>query len=288
MTEDGGTGVELIDTHCHLEAEAFADDMPAVLSQARAAGVTGLVAVGVSPTDFPDQCRAIRQARTAGLSVWPAFGTHPWWSDRVDVATALAGLDRQWESADPPVAVGEIGLDFARSGLDVEAQNALFTSQIDWAAERDLPVILHERQSADRLLYWLRRRRHAGGVVHGFTGSRQQAEQFIEQGFFLGVGGAITHPGAHRVHRMLRELPLESLVLETDAPNQPGHAHRGERNLPGYLPENLTALASLRNLAEGELLAQIERNVGRLFKGRLRYNAAGPPSTHPDSRNDLP
>ena len=266
--------MELIDTHCHLEAAAFRDDLAAVVQHAVERGVHGMVAVGVSPADFAAERDAVAVARRAGLSAWAAFGTHPWWADDVDVNAAIAGLDVAWTDDERPVAVGEIGLDFARDDIDAERQNALFTAQLDWAAERDLPVILHERKSADRLLYWLRRRQHAGGVVHGFTGSRQQAEQFIQQGFHIGVGGAITHPGAHRMHRMMRELPLEALVLETDAPNQPGHAHRGERNLPGYLPENLSALASLRGLEETELGEMIACNVGRLFKGRLRYNAA--------------
>ncbi len=247
-----------------------------MIAHARAQGVTGLVAVGVSPSDFTAQRDALARARASGVSAWGAYGTHPWWSGRVGIDEALAGLDRKWDLPERPVAVGEIGLDFARPGLDAGTQNALFTAQLDWAADHDLPVILHERKSADRLLYWLRRRRHAGGVVHGFSGSRQQAEQFIEQGVFLGVGGAITHPGAHRMHRMMRELPLEALVLETDAPNQPGYAHRGERNLPGYLGENLAALASLRGCGEAELLERLDRNVGQLFKGRLRYNAGFP------------
>lgn len=272
--EEAGYAMELIDTHCHLEAAAFVDDLPAVMRHAVEHGVVGVVAVGVSPDDFPAQRRAISVARQDGLAAWAAFGTHPWWADRVEAAEAVAGLEAQWAADERPVAVGEIGLDFARDDADFERQNALFTGQLDWAADHDLPVILHERQSADRLLYWLRRRRHAGGVVHGFTGSQQQAKQFIEQGFYIGVGGAITHPGAHRMHRMMRELPLDALVLETDAPNQPGHDHRGERNLPGYLPENLRALASLRGLDQGELAQVLARNTRQLFKERLRYNAA--------------
>ena len=266
--------MERIDTHCHLEADAFRDDLPAVMAHAAEQGVTGVVAVGVSPADFAAQRRAIGVAREAGLSAWAAFGSHPWWAERVEPDQAVTGLEAQVTAGEPPIAVGEIGLDFARDDVDAGRQNDLFIAQLDWAAARGLPVILHERKSADRLLYWLRRRPHAGGVVHGFTGSRQQAEQFIEQGLYIGVGGAITHPGAHRMHRMLRALPLEALVLETDAPNQPGHAHRGERNLPGYLPENLTALANLRSLDEGDLLAQLAENTRRLFKGRLGYNAA--------------
>jgi len=265
--------MRLIDTHCHLDAAAFDGELSAVASHAVGQGVAGVVAVGVSPDDFAAQRQALRVARQAGLSAWPAYGTHPWWAGEIEAEEAIAGLEAVWASDDRPVAVGEIGLDFARAEIPAERQNALFTAQLDWAAGHDLPVILHERKSADRLLYWLRRRRHAGGVVHGFTGSCQQAQRFIEQGFFIGVGGAITHPGAHRMHRMMRELPLEALVLETDAPNQPGHAHRGERNLPGYLPEHIAALARLRGLKEAELLDAIGANVERLFGRSLRYNA---------------
>ncbi|MDG4867808.1 TatD family hydrolase [Guyparkeria sp. 1SP6A2] len=258
--------MELIDTHCHLEAQAFAGDLPAVAAHAAAQGVTAMVSVGVSPADFPAQRAAMAVARSEGLRVAAAYGSHPWWVDRVSPSEAVDALD-QVHAANGAnlMAVGEIGLDFAGKAGDTDRQNALFVAQLEWAGHHGLPVILHERKSADRLLYWLRRRQHAGGVVHGFTGSLQQARQFIDQGLYLGVGGAITHPGAHRMHRMMRELPLDALVLETDAPNQPGHAHRDERNLPGYLPENLAALARLRDMEEGALLERINRNVHRLF-----------------------
>ncbi|WP_372590798.1 TatD family hydrolase [Guyparkeria sp.] len=260
----------LTDTHCHLEAKVFAGDLGKVARHALEHGVERLVAVGVSPEDFPAQRQAMDTVRAEGLPVLPAFGSHPWWADRVDPETAIAALDRLWLGEETPcdepamVAVGEVGLDFA-ADVEPDRQNALFVAQLDWAGAHGLPVILHERKSADRLLYWLRRHRHAGGVVHGFVGSVQQAKQFIDEGFFIGVGGAVTHPGAHRVHRMIRQLPLEALVLETDAPNQPGHAHRGERNLPGYLPENLDALARLRDMEIGELAAVIDGNTARLF-----------------------
>ncbi len=262
--------VQLTDTHCHLEAEAFAADLEQVARHAAGRGVGRLVAVGVSPADFPAQRRAIETVRSQGLDVLPAFGTHPWWADQVEPRGATDALDRLWPGEGVPcdgpamVAVGEVGLDFA-TDIDAERQNALFVAQLDWAGAHGLPLVLHERKSADRLLYWLRRRSHAGGVVHGFVGSVQQAVQFIDLGFFIGVGGAITHPGAHRVHRMIRQLPIEALVLETDAPNQPGHAHRGERNLPGYLPENLEALARLRDMGVDELAEIVEGNARRLF-----------------------
>lgn len=258
--------MERIDTHCHLEAQAFAEDLPTVVAHAIAQGVTALVAVGVSPADFAAQADGMAVARSAGLRVAAAYGSHPWWVDGVSPDEAVDALDRVCAAdGSTMVAVGEIGLDFGEKQSDAERQNALFVAQLEWAGHHGLPVILHERKSADRLLYWLRRRKHAGGVVHGFTGSLQQARQFIDQGLYLGIGGAITHPGAHRMHRMMRELPLDALVLETDAPNQPGHAHRGERNMPGFLPENLAALARLRQMDEEALLARINRNTQQLF-----------------------
>jgi TatD DNase family protein len=254
----------LTDTHCHLEASAFAEDLPAVARHARGQGVARVIAVGVSPADFPAQRRAVATAAREGVEVRPAFGTHPWWAGGVGADQAVAALDAVSEQVPVMVGVGEIGLDFA-CGVDADRQQALFLAQLDWAFAAGLPVILHERKSADRLFYWLRRRRHAGGVVHGFVGSIRQAERFIDQGLFIGVGGAITHPGAHRVHRLVRALPPERLLLETDAPNQPGHAHRGERNLPGYLPEHLTALAGLKRMDEDELASILEANARVLF-----------------------
>ncbi|MGM0516255.1 MAG: TatD family hydrolase [Pseudomonadota bacterium] len=254
----------LTDTHCHLDASAFADDLPVVARHASEQGVSRLVSVGVSPADFPAQRRAMATVAQEGVEVWPAFGTHPWWAGEVSDDQAVAALDAVREHVPGMVAVGEIGLDFG-CNVDADRQQALFLAQLEWAGARGLPVILHERKSADRLFYWLRRRQHAGGVVHGFVGSFRQAERFIDQGFFIGVGGAITHPGAHRVHRLVRELPPERLLLETDAPNQPGHAHRGERNLPGYLPEHLTALARLKGMDEGELASILEASARVLF-----------------------
>jgi len=254
----------LTDTHCHLEATAFAEDLPVIARHARARGVGRMVAVGVAPRAFAAQRRAVATVAETGIEVRPAFGTHPWWAGEVDAETAVAALDDVRGAVPDLVAVGEVGLDFVVE-VDADRQQGLFVAQLDWAAAHGLPLILHERKSADRLLYWLRRRRHAGGVVHGFVGSAQQAGQFIDQGFFIGVGGAITHPGAHRVHRLVRDLPTDALLLETDAPNQPGHAHRGERNLPGYLPEHLEALARLKEMQVDDLAATLEANADRLF-----------------------
>ncbi|MFW6042031.1 MAG: TatD family hydrolase, partial [Guyparkeria sp.] len=151
--------VPLTDTHCHLEAEALAGDLAQVARHAVKQGVGRLVAVGVSPQAFAAQREAMDAVRAGGLPVLAAFGTHPWWAERVDPETAIEALDGLWSDDTGPearerpmVAVGEVGLDFAVD-IDADRQNALFVAQLDWAGAHGLQLILHERKSADRLLY---------------------------------------------------------------------------------------------------------------------------------------
>lgn len=264
----------LIDTHCHLDDPSFVVDFPAMIERARAASVTGLVAVGTAPASWPTQIVRARQARMAGISTGVALGIHPWWAEQVD-DEGFACLQNWLEDSDAfgcpsdwLVAIGEIGLDFDREMPDTARQMRLFERQLALAEAHPLPLILHARKSEDRLLWYLRRAGGCRGVVHGFTGSLQQAEAFVELGFAIGIGGSITHPGAHRMHRLVRALPLEAMLLETDAPNQPGHAHRGERNEPAWLSENLQALATLRDEPIERVAEQTQANALALFGAR--------------------
>jgi len=262
----------LIDTHCHLDAAAFDNDFPAMIERARSTGVEALVAVGVAPEAWATQLQRARQSHTMGMAVGLALGIHPWWAEGLDIEKAVAALDR-WLAVPEShgcerrwlLGIGEIGLDFAGGMPDARLQKRLFESQLDLAEHHRLPLILHAHKSEDRLLWYLRRRAGLRGVVHGFTGSLQQAEVFIEQGFLLGIGGSITHPGAHRMHRLVRELPLQSMLIETDAPNQPGHEHRGERNEPAWLGGNLQALAECRAEPVEQVAAQTRANALGLF-----------------------
>lgn len=257
---------DLIDSHCHLDARDLQPRLPAVARQARISGVRGVITAGVCPQSWPEQFQAGARFADSGVRVWHVLGTHPWWVEYQTCEQVVEALEQALHSyADSVIGVGEIGLDFARNDLDVAQQNALFTAQLAVANRFGLPVVLHERQSADRLLYWLRRKPHWGGVVHGFSGSIQQAWQFIDQGFYLGVGNAVTHPRATRLQRMLKALPVTSLLLETDAPNQPGYRHRGAMSRPAHLRENLNALAALRGCSEQELAAQLLENTQALF-----------------------
>lgn len=247
--------MELIDTHCHIDVAEFDADRDAVLARARAAGVTRMVvpAVTVDGWGFlTDLCR-----REPGLL--PALGLHPVYVDRhrdTDV-DALA----EWVEREHPVAIGEIGLDYFVAGLDRERQQRLFEAQLTVARDCRLPVVLHVRKAHDAMLATLKRIRVTGGIAHAFNGSLPQAAQYIDLGFKLGFGGMLTYERSSKLRRLAQALPLEALVLETDAPDMTVAAHRGERNSPEYLPDCLQALAAVRDELPEHVAERTTRNA---------------------------
>lgn len=251
-----------IDTHCHLDAAEFAGDRDAVRQRARDAGVTHCVLPAVLPGNFD----AVRElAHRYGDSY--ALGIHPLCTDRAGDED-LVVLDRALAAArDDPrlVAVGEIGLDYFVPGLDAARQEHFYREQLALARRHGLPVLLHVRRSADQLLRELRRGPVAG-IAHAFNGSAQQAREFVRLGLRLGFGGTVTYERALQVRRLAAELPLQALVLETDAPDIPPRwlyriaAERAAgaaqgRNEPGELPAIGAELARLRGM-EPQALAQ--------------------------------
>lgn len=258
-----------IDTHCHLDAPEFAPDVDAVRAQARAQGVQHLVIPAVELAHV-QAVRALAQRHGDSY----ALGIHPLYTGRAGDGD-MAGLARVLEEyrSDPPlVAVGEIGLDYFVPGLDVARQEQFYRAQLQLARRFDLPVILHVRRSADRLLKGLREVPVQGGIAHAFNGSLQQARAFIALGFKLGFGGALTFERARQLRRLATELPPEALVLETDAPDMPPHwlyrtaAERAAgqpqgRNAPAELPRIAQVLADLRGMALSALAEQTAANA---------------------------
>ena len=213
-----------IDTHCHLDAAEFAADRDTVRQQAAAAGVAHCVIPAVERANWD----AVRQlAHRHGDSY--ALGIHPLYTARAaDADLALLAQALEQHHRDPRlVAIGEIGLDFFADGLDPARQEQFYRAQLQLARRFDLPVILHVRRSADKLLKGLRDIAVPGGIAHAFNGSLQQAQAFIALGFKLGFGGAVTYDRALQLRRLAAELPESALVLETDAPDIPqiGRAH---------------------------------------------------------------
>jgi len=255
--------MRLIDTHCHLDLPAFDTDRAQVLQRTRDAGVSDLVIPGVSAARWPGLLALCEG--DAGLH--PALGLHPMFMSEHRPAHLQALPD--WIEQHRPLAIGEIGLDFsdhqANGGTDHDAQLTLFEAQLDVARNFDLPVILHVRKAHDQVLHCLKRYQPPGGICHAFSGSQQQAEQYLALGFKLGFGGMLTYQRSSRLRRLAQELPLEALVLETDAPDMTVASHQYQRNSPEYLPEVLSALAEVRGMNEATVAAQTTANAGQVL-----------------------
>ena len=265
-----------IDTHCHLDASEFASDVQAVRARARAAGVAHCVLPAVCAANFAE---VRRLAHANGDSY--ALGIHPMYVENSqDGDLVLLDQALQEYRLDPQlVAVGEIGLDFFVPELCVtplrERQEYFYVEQLKLARQHDLPVLLHVRRSVDRVLKGLRAQADGKawhGIAHAFNGSEQQAQAFIALGLKLGFGGALTYERALQLRRLAASLPLESIVLETDAPDMPPHwlyrsaAERADglaqaRNEPSELPRIGAELARLLGIDAPELARATSGNA---------------------------
>ena len=239
----------LIDTHCHLDAKEFDIDRDAVLARAYAVGVTRIVVPAIERANFAAVAALCRQYP----GCCPAFGIHPMYVDHAQ-ADDLEAL-RETLRHEQPVAVGEIGLDRFVVDRDDVRQEFYFVEQLKIAREFDLPVLLHVRRAIDPILKHLRRIRVPGGIAHAFNGSRQQADEFIKLGFKLGFGGAMTWPRASRLRELAATLPLESLVLETDAPDIPPVWLGRGRNEPAEIAAIAREIAMLRKMEVSALVS---------------------------------
>ena len=255
-----------IDTHCHLDAPEFAGSLSAMISNAKEQNVQAILLPAVKAAD----CRSVKELATQYANEIPGLvytlGIHPLYINQAQESD-IAILEEQITLAlsDPRfVGVGEIGLDYFVEGLDPHKQEHFFHAQLDLAQKFQLPVVLHVRRSQDAILKALRRRNISGGIAHAFNGSFQQAEQFIELGFKLGFGGAATYERALQIRRLLAELPIDSIVTETDAPDIPPAWLREEGiafNQPAFLPRIAKTLASIRGVGEAEFASAVWGNA---------------------------
>jgi TatD DNase family protein len=250
----------LVDSHCHLDAPEFDRDRDAVIARARAAGVSRQVVPAVSAAGWP-KLRSIC-AGTDGL--FPAYGLHPMFLQEHRDGH-LAELD-DWIQRERPCAIGECGLDFFVDGLDPRAQQHFFDGQLELAREHALPLIVHARRSVDAVIASIKRIGGLRGVVHSFSGSAEQARQLAQLGFMIGLGGPVTYERANRLRKLAAGVPIESLLLETDAPDQPDAGIRGQRNEPARLANVLQVVADLRGETPAAIAAATSANAGRLFR----------------------
>ena len=269
-----------IDTHCHLDAVEFRDDLAAVTAQAQRANVVHCVVPAVAVSNF----QVVRELAHQ-YSYSYALGIHPMCvPEAQDADLKMLDAELTLRQPDPRlVAVGEIGLDYFVPALMQspmrERQEHFYREQLKIARKHGLPVILHVRRSADKLLKHLREIRPASGwsgIAHAFNGSQQQAEAFIELGFKLGFGGAVTFEPALQLRRLATELPLDNIVMETDSPDIPpqwlyktmAQREQGKtsgvvqgRNQPAELPRIAQVVASLRSVSLETLAAATTANA---------------------------
>lgn len=259
-----------LDTHCHLDAHEFAVDLDAVIERAAQVGVDGVLIPAVKAHDFDAVARLANRASTHMPATCYTLGIHPIYTPQaqksdLDIlrSAVIAAM------ADPRfVGIGEIGLDYFLPDLDAHQQAFFFEAQLDLAEEFHLPVILHVRRSQDAILKALRRRKISGGIAHAFNGSFQQAQQFIQLNFVMGFGGAMTFPRALQIRRLATELPIEHIVLETDAPDIPPAwlaSQLSRRNEPGELPQISSVLAELRSGLVTQTQSMCAQNALRII-----------------------
>ena len=256
--------MQLIDTHTHLDFPDFDADRTPLLARSRALGVERMVVLGVDQRHW----QRVWDLVQTDSHLYAAFGLHPVYLNehRPEHLTELRAWLTRLDGHAQLCAVGEIGLDYFLPQLDRDAQQRLFEGQLQLAADFNLPALLHVRRSHAQVIATLKRfKLKRGGIIHAFAGSREEAREYIKLGFKLGVGGAATWPQALRLRKVLADLPLEALVLETDAPDMAPAMFPHQRNSPLHLPNICQALAEVLNISPEQLADATTANACALF-----------------------
>lgn len=251
--------MELFDSHVHLDDEAFAADLAAVIDRARQAGVIGMVTVG---TDVASSHAAVDLADRFS-NVHAAVAVHPHEAGRA-TPEAMAALGALAAQANV-VAVGETGLDYAKDYASREVQRRAFIEHIQLSREHNLPLIVHCREAHSEVLEILERERPIGVVMHAFSGSADVARGCVARGYFISLAGPVTFRNARTAAEVAQEVPLEALLVETDAPVLTPEPFRGRRNEPAYLRHIVQRIAQLRGSQAEEIAAAITANARRVY-----------------------
>ncbi len=251
--------IDLIDTHCHLEMLQIPAQQ--VLDDAQDMNVNRCITIGTNPESLTQVCNLTQKLP----NVYGTLGIHPHHAQEYceEIENQIKLLAKQSSKV---IAVGEIGLDYHYMHSDQESQKEAFQNQIKLANELKLPVVLHSRDAEDDTLEILQR--HVAlkkGVAHSFTGSLEMAMQLVEMGWFIGVNGIVTFKNAKSVQEMVSQIPLEHLLLETDAPYLAPVPYRGKPNAPAYLPHIAEFVANLHDISLDTLANQTTANAKRLF-----------------------
>lgn len=257
-------GFVMFDTHAHVHDRGYDDDRAAVLARARSAGVERIVTVGC---DLDDSGRALEVAETYDLLATIGIHPHEARTAPADITTAFDALRAR--GGERVVAIGETGLDYYYDHSPRDAQTRVLRAQLDYARERALPVVFHQRDAYEDFIAILRERWDAArqrGVIHCFTGDAVQAQTFVSEfGLRLGIGGVLTFKTAEPLRDAVRAVGLDPLVLETDCPYLAPIPHRGQRNEPAYVADTAATLARVLARPLDAIVATTSRNARALF-----------------------
>ena len=262
----------LIDSHCHWDASVFDPDRFEQMHKAQELGVSSFVLPAVAPFNWATVAGISRQIGGAFYTL----GIHPVWIASAKPSDVeLLGLSIEKALADPKfLGIGEIGLDYFVPELDRQTQWFFFEQQLRLAKHFSLPVLLHIRRSQDMVLKGLRQFKVAGGIAHAFNGSDQQAKQFVDLGFCLGFGGAMTFSRANQIRRLAQHLPDHAVVIETDAPDIPPEWINHQRNDSTQLPRIAQCLADLRSCSFAEISELTTQNTQRVLPRLVTKSAS--------------
>ena len=256
--------MQLIDSHTHLDFPDFDPDRTQLLARSRALGVKRMVVLGVYQRNWQRLWDLVQ----TDSQLYAAFGLHPVYltEHRPEHVTELGDWLSRLAGHPQLCAVGEIGLDYFLSELDRDGQQQLFEAQLKLAADFQLPALLHVRRSHAQVIATLKRfRLKRGGIIHAFAGSREEAREYIKLGFKLGLGGAATWPQALRLRKVIADLALDSIVLETDSPDMAPVMFPNQRNSPEHLPAICQALAEVMSISPQVLADASTANSCELF-----------------------
>ncbi|WP_027849553.1 TatD family hydrolase [Marinospirillum minutulum] len=257
----------LYDAHCHLDFPVFDADREEVLQRAKLAGVTTLILAATTAATWPRLLNLVESSASTSPQLYACLGLHPLFIDQHQPED-LIQLKEQLLTSPKVIALGEIGIDL--HSPESQAQEAkqwqFFDAQLRLAKELNLPVVIHVRQAMDLVIQRLRRfQLPQGGLLHAFSGSQQQAEQLVELGFKLGLGGGITYPRANKLRNIAKTLPLTAFLLETDSPDMPLKGFQGQRNEPARVALVAKALAEVRETTVKALIPSLHSNLLQTF-----------------------
>ena len=257
----------LIDAHCHLDFEAFDNDRAEVTQRAHENNISDIIIPGTEKA-YWDRIRNLcsmdsSERSSSGPQLHACYGLHPYWvseNNRRNIESLKEYID-----SNNPVAVGECGLDFRPQHADEKTQMSFFEAQLNIATDARLPVVIHSVRATETVIQLIKKFKPLTGMIHSYSGSFEQAKQLIDLNFYISLGGSVTYDNAKKIKKVAEQIPLTSLLLETDAPDQTDQINQGKRNEPAYLVNTLEAIAELRQEPAEAIAIQTTTNAKTLF-----------------------